>query len=181
MKTAHEYQAAFQQSHPEAGSLTDGTYLALAEVHQFSAIISTKVAALSRKLELGSAEKSFISRAMVLGARSVEYVSNRDYVPIPADTDAARQVAIGVGHLRGSQKPAPADSMEALLGGVASGSYSIQAEPHLRIPIEETAQGVMRLFSEMAQAAPNGLLLDGYLKENLQNIAADFERVEQSR
>lgn len=168
-----EYQAAFNQKHPEAGDINAGVRVSSEQLQQFSEIIGAKVEQLSQKPQLTTTEAAFIDRTMDLGTRSVIYVHERLGIAIP-ESESTITVAAGIGQLQGAA-PAPQDIV-AGLHSITGSSYSVRTAPESRDPIGEIGRGSVQMLAEMADST-DGVVVDNYLEGNLQNIIAHYEQV----
>jgi hypothetical protein len=170
-----DYNAAFQQKHPEAGDISTGVHISAEQLQQFGDIIGGKVDELGQKAELTSTEMTFIDRTMDLGTRSVIYAHERFGIPIP-ESENTVDVALGIGELQGNP-PAPQDVVYGL-HSITGSRYTARTNPEYRSAIEKIGGGSIRMLGEMASIT-DGMTVDDYLAGNLQNIIGHFEQIEQ--
>lgn len=169
-----EYNAAFQQKHPEAGEISTGVRVSSEQLQQFGDIIGGKVDDLMQKNELTKEELTFIDRAMDLGTRSVIYAHERFGIPIP-ESENTVDVALGIGALQGTP-PAPQDVVYGF-HSITGSRYTARTQPEHLPTIAQIGAGSIRMLGEMASIA-DGMYIDEYLAGNLQNVIAHFEQIE---
>jgi hypothetical protein len=179
------YAKQFAAHHPEAGEIAASDYLTGVQANILGQVFESKITALMSQPSLSGDEAALIDRVVDLGSRNIIYaVEWWDFRPLVSgsQTENLKWRARDLIEKSGWQWPSEASEdklagLMAALGALTGSVVGIRRDPELRTEVEDYAVLVMPYFASLV-AIHNGLHLDRYLADNLQNLIGHYEKAE---